>query len=70
MRLTNDNCRAGSASATCLGGLGSQFTRKAVVSDSDFISGPRFLDFMKRWFQKSAALSSYLYTLQNTYLEN
>jgi len=28
--------------------LGSQFAHKAVVSDSDFISGPRFLDFMKR----------------------
>jgi hypothetical protein len=32
--------------------LVSQFARKAVVSDLDFISETRFLDFMKGWFQK------------------
>jgi hypothetical protein len=32
--------------------LVSQFAPEAVVSDSDFISAPRFLDFMKHSLQK------------------
>jgi hypothetical protein len=32
--------------------LGSQFTRKAVVSVPDFIRAPKFLDFKKHSLQK------------------
>jgi hypothetical protein len=34
----------------------SQFARKAVVSDSDFIIAPRFLDFMKYSLQKERCM--------------